>query len=149
MSMPKSVIKFKKGEVEFISNVDRAKYLLVELERAALKDVAKVLRRRMIEEGRKQRGLKNFKAKRVPNAFQFWVRRIETDLQVGIKHNTWYGVEQELGSSNQPKRGILRNTTYDNIDLIRVIQGKYLSSIEDENRAIGLVNEDEEVGEDA
>jgi len=34
-----------------------------------------------------------------------------------------------------------------NIDQIRIIQGKYLKSIEDENRARGLINEEEEVAD--
>lgn len=148
MPLPKSVIKVKKDGVEFISSVDRTKYLLAELERAALKDVAKLLRRRMLDKGRKLPGLKSFKIKRIPNAFQYWVRKRDADLQVGIKHDTWYGVEQELGTKNQPKRGILRETTFENIDQIRIIEGQYLKAIEDENRAIGLINEEEEMGDD-
>src|SRR5690625_1984264 len=47
MPMPKSVTKVTKDGVKFISNVDRTKYTLVELQRAALRDVAKFLRNRM------------------------------------------------------------------------------------------------------
>lgn len=146
MPMPRSVTRVRRDGVEFVSNVDRAKYTLQELSRAALKDVAKLIRRRMLDKARKMPGMK--RGKRIPNAFQYWVRKRETDLQVGIKHDTWYGVEQELGTSNQPKRSILRDTVYENIDQIRIIQGKYLSAIEDENRALGLIDEDEEMGED-
>ena len=83
------------------------------------------------------------------------MRKIETDLQVGIKHNTWYGVLQELGeagaavlhgrafTAHQPKRGILMSSTQDNIDEIRKIEGQYLSAIEDENKALGLISEEE------
>jgi len=45
MSMPKSVVKFKKGEVEYTSNVDACEYTLKELSRAALRDVARMARR--------------------------------------------------------------------------------------------------------
>lgn len=45
-------------------------------------------------------------------------------------------------------RGFLRSTVQDNIDEIQKIQGKYLSAIEDENRALGLIDEDEEVADD-
>jgi HK97 gp10 family phage protein len=144
--MPRSVTRVRRDGVEFVSNVDRAKYTIQELSRAALKDTAKLLRRRMLDKARKMPGMR--RGKRIPNAFQYWVRRRETDLQVGIKHDTWYGVEQELGTSKQPKRSIIRDTVYENIDQIRIIQGKYLSAIEDENRALGLIDEDEEVGDD-
>lgn len=146
MPMPKSVTRVKKNGVKYISNVDRAQYTIKELSRAALKDVAKLVRRRMLDKARKMPGMR--KGKRISNAFQYWVRKRETDLIVGIKHDTWYGVEQELGTNNQPKRSILRDTVYENISEIRVIQGKYLSAIENENRALGLINEEEEIGDD-
>jgi HK97 gp10 family phage protein len=146
MPMPKSVTRVNKNGVKYISNVDRAQYTIKELSRAALKDVAKLVRRRMLDKARKMPGMR--KGKRIPNAFQYWVRKRETDLIVGIKHDTWYGVEQELGTNNQPKRSILRDTVYENISEIRVIQGKYLSAIENENRALGLINEEEEIGDD-
>ena len=38
MGIPKSVIKINKGNVKFISNVDRVNYTLNELTRAALRD---------------------------------------------------------------------------------------------------------------
>lgn len=146
MPMPKSVTKVKKNGIEFSSNVDRVQYTIQELSRAALKDTAKLIRKRMIEKLKKLPGMK--RNRRIYKSTQYWVRRKETDLQIGFKHDTWYGVEQELGTSNQPKRSILRDTVYENIDQIRIIQGKYLSAIEDDNRARGLINEDEEVGDD-
>lgn len=147
MPMPRSVTKIKKNGIEFTSNVDRAKYTIQELSRAALKDAAKLIRRRMLDKARKMPGMR--RGKRIPNAFQYWVRRRETDLIVGSKHDTWYGSQQELGTSQQPKRSIIRSTVYENIDQIYIIMGKYLSAIEAENRALGLINEEEEVGDDA
>lgn len=146
MPLPKSVIKVKKDGVEYISNVDRAKYTLQELSRAALKDVAKFLRRRMVDELKKLPGMK--RNKRIYNSTQYWVRKKEADLQIGIKHDTWYGVNQELGSKNMPKKGVVRETTFANIDEIRRIEGMYIKEIEDENRALGLINEEEEVGDE-
>lgn len=145
MPLPKSVTKINKDGVQFVSNVDRAQYTINELSRAALKDVAKLIRKRMIQKLKKLPGLR--RGKRVYSSTQYWVRKRETDLQIGFKHDTWYGVEQELGTSQQPKRGILRDTVYENIDQIQIIQGKYLSAIEDENRARGLIDEAEEVGD--
>ncbi|CAM3678672.1 hypothetical protein GCM10009865_47600 [Aeromicrobium ponti] len=144
MPMPRSVTRVRRNGVEFTSNVDRVKYTIQELARAALKDVAKLIRRRILDKARKMPGMR--KGKRIPNAFQYWVRKRESDLQIGVKHDTWYGVDQELGTNGQPARHIIRDTVYENIDQIRIIQGKYLSSIESENRARGLIDEEEEIG---
>lgn len=43
MSVPKSVIKIKKGNIEYISSVDRVQYTIAELSRAALRDVGKFI----------------------------------------------------------------------------------------------------------
>ncbi len=136
-----SPIKIKKDGVEYISRVDRSKYLIAELTRAALKDVGKFVRRKQLDEARKLRGMR--RGKRIPHAFQYWVRKRDLDLWTGIKHNTWYGVEQELGSHNQPKRELVKKSVMSNIDEIRRIEGQYLSAIEDENRALGLISKEE------
>ena len=86
MPMPKSVVKVKKDGVEYISNVDRTKYTLTELTRAALKDVGKFLRKRMIQELQEFPGMK--RNKRIYNSTQYWVRKRDCDLQIGIKHGT-------------------------------------------------------------
>jgi hypothetical protein len=140
MALPKSVTKIKKGNVEFISSVDRVKFTLNELCRAALRDVAKLIRKRMIVKLKTLPGMK--KAKRIYSSTQYWVRKREADLQIGFKHNTWYGVLQELGGKNQPKRGILRDTVMESIDDIRRIEGQYLSAIEDENKALALIDQE-------
>lgn len=141
MALPKSVVKIKKDGVEYISNVDRVQYTIEELTRAALRDVAKLARKRMIEKLKKLPGMK--RAKRPYKSTQYWVRKKDCDLQIGFKHDTWYGVHQELGDRNQPARHILRETVMENIDEIRRIEGQYLKAIEDENRALGLISEEE------
>lgn len=146
MPMPKSVTKVKKDGIEFISNVDRAQYTIQELSRAALKDVAKLLRKRMVQELKTLPGMR--RSKRIYNSTQYWVRRRETDLQIGVKHDAWYGVNQELGTKGMPKKGVIRETTFKHIDDIRKIEGQYLSAIEDENRALGLIDEEEEIGDE-
>jgi HK97 gp10 family phage protein len=146
MPMPPSVMRINKDGVTFVSNVDRAKYTIQELERAALKDVAKFLRRRMVDKLKQLPGMR--RSKRIYSSTQYWVRRREADLQIGVKHDSWYGAHQELGTSQQPKRGVVRNTVMENIDQIRIIQGQYLKAIEDENRARGLINEEEGVGDE-
>ena len=85
--MPKSVTKYSnKNGITFVSSVDRANYTIQELSRAALKDVAKVLRKRMIVKLKKLPGMK--KNKRLYKSTQYWVRKRETDLQMGFKHDT-------------------------------------------------------------
>ena len=139
MAVPRSVTRITRDGVSFKSNIDRTKYLLKELQRAALRDTAKLIRKKMIVKLRKLPGMK--RNKRVYNSTQYWVRKQETDLQIGFKHNTWYGALSELGQKGQPARHILRGTVMENIEDIRRVQGQYLSSIEDENRALGLIDE--------
>lgn len=145
MSVPKSVIKFNKGGIVYTSSVDRAQYTIRELTRAALRDVGKYLCRMFNREAMRLPGMR--KSKRVrgrSSAFQYWCRKNECDLQVGIKHDTWYGADQELGTKNQPKRGILRNTTHDNIKTIVEIESKYLSALESEAKALALIESEKD-----
>lgn len=146
MPMPRSVTRVNKNGVQFISSVDRVKYTMAELERAALKDTAKFLRRRMVDKLKQLPGMR--RSKRIYSSTQYWVRRRETDLQIGVKHDSWYGAHQELGTSRQPRRGVVRNTVMENINQIRIIQGQYLKAVEDENRAKGLIDEEEGVGDE-
>lgn len=146
MSLPKSVTKVSRdGKVTFTSNVDQAKYSIQELSRRALFDIAKYLRRTMIIELKKMPGMK--RSKRIYSSAQYWVRRRESDLQIGFKHDSWYGAHQELGDRKQPKRSILRNAVYPNIDTIRNITAQYLSAVGDEGRTLSLINEDEYTSE--
>lgn len=145
MSVPKSVVRFNKNGVKYISSVDKAQYLITELTRAALRDVGKYIARVCNSEAMKLPGLK--KSRRVrgkSSAFQYWVRKREGDLQVGIKHGTWYGADQELGASNQPKRGILRNSVYNNISTIVEIESKYLSALESEAKALRHIESEDD-----
>ena len=150
MPLPKTVTKVNKDGVVFTSNVDRIQYDITELSRAALRDVGQYLRTLMMRKGRKLKGLGNFKIKRIPNAFQFWVRKYgeggepRPNLWIGSKHNTWYADEQELGTNRQPQKGIIKNTVMENLDMIQVIESKYLSAIEDDLKAQALIDENDE-----
>jgi len=146
MPAPPSVTRVKKDGVEFVSSVDRTKYTMTELERAALKDIAKLLRRRMLDQLRKLPGMR--RNVRLWRSTQYWVRKQETDLIVGFKHDSWYGAKSELGDSGQPARGILRGTVLDSIPEIRLISAQYLKHIEDELRAEGIIDEREETGDE-
>lgn len=134
MGLPSAKMKIKKKDgkmnLSFESNVDASQYLITELSRAALRDSAKYLRKVMLVELRKLRGLKR---SRRPYNLQYWVRKKETDLQIGFKHGTWYTLGQELGDKGMKKRGILRNTTFANVEEIRKIQAQYLSALNSQN----------------
>lgn len=140
MAVPSSV-KFTRGGVEYMNNVDRASYYISELTRAALKDVGKFICRETRKKIRR-------KTRRLAHNTQYWVRKKETDLVVGFKTAGWYGGYQELGTQKTPKVGALRNTVADNIDEIRKIEAQYLSAIEDEIRAQSLIDEEEALGND-
>ncbi|MDD6678323.1 MAG: hypothetical protein PUF71_02915 [Firmicutes bacterium] len=147
MSVPKSVVKINKNGVQYTSSVDRVSYTIRELTRAALRDVGRFVSRTCNSTAMQLPGLK--KSRRVrgkSSAFQFWVRKQEADLQVGIRHGTWYGTDQELGSKNQPKRGILRNAVYNNIRQIIEIESQYLSALENEAAALAKISEEEYQG---
>lgn len=150
MSVPKSVVRFRKGGVEYTSSVDRVNYTLVELTRAALRDVGKYIVRAANSEAMKLQGLK--KSRRVrgrTSTFLYnvpWAKKGLPHLEVGVKHGTWYGEQQELGTSKQPKRGILRNSAQHNIAQIVEIEAQYLSAMEDEAKALRLISEEEYSG---
>lgn len=150
MSVPKSVVRFKKDGVIYTSNVDFASYTIVELTRAALRDVGKFIVRKANSAAMKLPGLK--KSRRVrgrTSTFLYnvpWAKSGLPHLEVGVTHGTWYGEEQELGNSKMPKHGILRNSAHDNIAQIIEIESKYLSALEDEARALSLIDEGEYAG---
>lgn len=150
MSVPKSVVRFRKNGVEYTSSVDRASYTLIELSRAAMRDVGKYLARTANSEAMKLPGLK--KSRRVrgrSSTFLYnvpWAKSGLPHVEVGVTHGTWYGEQQELGTSSQPKRQILRNSAHDNIAQIIEIESKYLSALEDEAAALSLISEEEYTG---
>ena len=144
MSVPKSVVKIKKGEVTYTSSVDRCAYTMQELCRAALRDCGKyicaIFRMNYYSSHRRKTG-------KVSKYTQYWVRKREMDLQVGLKPNGFYGGFQELGTSKSPREGLLKKSVEDNIQKIVEIQSQYLSSLEDEARALALIDENEMEGE--
>lgn len=146
MSVPKSVMRINKNGVQYTSSVDRASYTILELTRAALRDVGKYLARTANSAAMKLPGLK--KSRRVrgrTSAFLYnvpWAKTGLPHLEVGVTHNTWYGVAQELGDSNQPKRAILRNAANGHIAQIIEIESQYLSAMEDEAKALSLISEE-------
>lgn len=147
MGIPKSVIRLKKDGVEYVSSVDKASYTINELTRSAMRDVGKFIVRRCNERAQKIQGMKRNPRVRGKNStFQYWARKNECDLQVGTKQEVWYGFKQELGTSKMKQLGIIKNTTYDNIAEIVKIESQYLSALEDEAKALSMINEDDYEG---
>lgn len=148
MPLPKSVTKISKNGVEFVSSVDRANYLITELTRAAMKDVAKYVLR-IVRANVRAISSQTKKMRYAGMRYQYWVRKKECDLQLGIENtkfgaeSAWWADQSELGTGNQPKRGFLRSAVYDNIATIRQIESQYLSAIEDEAGAEAMVDEEE------
>ena len=144
MPVPKSVTKVTKDGVEFTDSVDRCKYTLNELSRAALRDVGKYVvketRKNFADAGIKRTG-------RGAKQIQYWVRKRETDLLVGIKKPGFYLGFHEMGTSKHRSIGALSGAVYNNIGAIRDIEGKYLSSIENEQAALALIDDGEYEGE--
>lgn len=145
MGMPKSVIRFNKDGVQYVSSVEKTQYTIEELTRAALRDVGKFLCRMANTEAQKLRGMKRSKRVRGSSStFQYWARKKECDLQFGCKHGTWYGEQQELGTSKQPRRAIMHTVTMNNIPEIVKIESQYLSALEDEAAALELIDSEDD-----
>ncbi len=140
MSLPKAV-KITKNGVEFVSNVERLQYTLKELERAALRDVGKLVCKRTKQKIKRRTG-------RLAKNTQYWVRSKQKvpDLQVGFKPGGFYGLYQEIGTSKAPKIGALGNAAEDNISDIIKIESQYLSGIGTEE-AESLIKEGDYQGE--
>ena len=145
MGMPKSVTKVdSKGGVTFTSNVDAINYTIKELSRAALRDTAKFIRKKMMIELTKMPGMNTKKTRYFLRASaQYWNRSKSQDLIIGFKHDTWYGARSELGTHGQPARGILRTAVYQNIGEIQKIQAQYLSGLSQENPSLAGTTEEE------
>ena len=145
MSAPKSVVKIKKDGVEYTSNVDACQYYIHELNRAALRDVAKFVKKKFREkyysvfEKHSGDGGKavNYVVKSSPSTT---APRVEIGLKSG-KQDGFYAYFQELGSSKQPRLGILQSCVEDNIAQIVEIESKYLSGLEDEAAALSMIDE--------
>lgn len=156
MAIPKSVTKISKdGNVTYTQSVDRVNYTIRELTRAALRDVGKYVCKQF-----RISFYSHFKRHKykIGKGAQYWVMHNKkyqehVELQVGLTNgtkprhpNAWYGGYQELGTSKQPKLGLLTHAVQDNIATIIEIESKYLSALEDEARALSLISEEDYEG---
>lgn len=137
MALP-NYTKITKNGVEYIDGTDRCNYTIKELTRAALRDVGKFI----VKKARAALPRRTGRARRY---LQYWVRSKQDipDLRIGYKILGFYGGFYETGTSKTPKLAPIYSAVADNIDEIRKIEGQYLSAIEDENKALGLISEED------
>lgn len=147
MSAPKSVTKINKNGVTYTSNVDACQYYIHELSRAALRDVGKFIRTKWREiyysvftrhtgDGGKATNYNVIASKSTT------APRVQVGLKSG-KVDGFYAYFQEFGTSNQPRLGLLTGLVEDNVATIVEIESKYLSALEDEAKALSLIDESE------
>lgn len=146
MPVPRSVTRINKDGIKFVDSVDRCSYTMQELCRAALRDVGKYVCKNF-----RQSFYKHFfkRTGRVNKYTQYWVKHkkeIVPTLQVGIKPNAFYGGFQELGTSREPRMGLLTKAVEDNIPTIVKIESQYLSALEDEATALSLISDEDYEG---
>ena len=157
MPIPKSVTRqIGDSGLKIVDSVDRCQYTINELCRAALRDVGKYMVITANKKAQKLHGgglKKTHRVKGTRHSFQYWVRKntglkMLPDLQVGIKHDTWYGVNQEFGTKKMKKKGILMTSATENIANIVKIEAQYLSAMESEAAALTKINEGEYTGQE-
>ena len=152
MSAPKSVVKVKKSGVEYTSNVDACQYYIHELNRAALRDVGKFVKtefkRAFYSVFQRHSGDAGRATNYVVIASKSTTSpRVQIGLKTG-KVDGFYAYFQEFGSSKTPKLGLLQRTVEDNVAKIIEIESKYLSGLEDEAKALSMIDEGEYKGEE-
>ena len=69
MGLPKSVIRFNKNGVQYVSSCDRTQYTIRELTRAALRDVGKFITRKCNDAAMKLPGLKKSVRRKTSHRF--------------------------------------------------------------------------------
>lgn len=163
MSVPKSVTRVHRqnGVVvcEFTDSVNREQYLIHELTRAALRDVAKYVKRIFKDSYYRKFKKITGKAGKVTKS-KVWSSqstlypRVDIGIKTG-KADGFYAYFQEFGTKHPnkfglyvPKLGLLQHAVKDNVDKIREIESQYLSYIENERKALSVINESETEDED-
>ena len=144
MSLPPKVTRINKNGVYFEESVDRIKYELSELKRAALRDVGiylcRTFRKNFYSTFKKRKGKSG-------RALQYWARKREQDLQIGWKSTIGFhhGL-QETGSKTVEQKRLLFKTVHDNVPTIILILSQYLSAMEDDAAALAKISEQEYEG---
>ena len=132
------------------SNVKNVKNALTACEMAAFKEIGKYLRTEVRKNVHKSVGTRTYKTKtgalvkvrpgRLRRSIGFGIMRKFKYLQIGSK--AFYAPMIELGTQYISPDSFLEKTVKENIDQIRLIAGKHIKEIEQENIDIGLLGGD-------
>jgi hypothetical protein len=142
MSAPKTVVKLSKNGVEYTSSVDKCQYYIFELSRRALMDVGRYVTRVFADSYYTIFKKNSNKARRAIRYKVFSSKNTKYPrVQIGLKNTQvgFYSMFQEFGSSKTKKYGLLTKSVENNIAKIVEIESQYLSSLEDEAKALSLV----------
>lgn len=150
--MPKSVTKISRDGVTYTSNVDATLYSIQELTRAALKDVAKFVRR----EAKSRAQVVSGNLKRNIGT---WVRKDKDGkiwLQIGVYNKAsaakkklpyaFYAHFIEFGTKKRAAHPFLKPVVMENINQIVEIESKYLSGLS--KPVLDSFDEKEEISND-
>ena len=147
MSVPKSVTKINKNGVTYTSNVDACQYYIFELCRAALRDVAKFVKRTFRDSFYSVFNKETGEAGKATKSIVYSNKDTKYPrVEIGLKKNQLkgvYGYEQEFGTSGIPKLRLMTNAVESNVATIVEIESKYLSALESEAQALALIDESE------
>ena len=162
MGVP-SVVKIKKGNVEYTSKVDIAQYTIQELTRRALLDVGRYVTYNV------RKNLRTIfpftKHHRMSERYQYWVLKKENQLILGVENlkkgakTAWWadqlemdsflrpggGTTQGQGGIHAPRRHLLETFVKKHIDKIVEIESQYLQTINNESTAVALARATEEM----
>lgn len=151
MPAPKSVVKIDKNGVTYTSNVDACEFYMFELTRAALRDVAKFVRKEFRTQYYSHFEKHTGDAGRAVSA-KIWSSsktkypRVDIGLKKG-RVDGFYAFFQEFGAKGGaiPKLGILQNTVSQNVATIVEIESKYLSGLSDEAKALSMCGTEDDI----
>jgi len=142
------VTRINKNGITYTSNVEAAKYYIFELSRAALRDVAKFVKRTFRD------SFYTYFDKKTGNAGKATQSVVLSNkdtkyprVEIGLKKSQLkgvYGYEQEFGTSSIPRLGLMSEAVEGNISKIIEIESKYLSALESEAQAMSLVESEGE-----
>lgn len=141
MSAPKSVVKLSKNGVEYTSSVDKCQYYMFELSRRALMDVGRYVSKVFVDSFYATfKKHKNWARKAIRYKVFSGKNTKYPRVQIGLKSvYGFYSFFQEFGSSKTNKYGLLSKAVEDNIAKIVEIESQYLSGLEDEAKALSMV----------
>lgn len=147
MSVPKSVTKINKNGVTYTSNVDACQYYIYELSRAALRDVAKFVKRTFKDSFYSVFDKETGNAGKATQSIVYSNKDTKYPrVEIGLKKSQLKGVyayEQEFGTSTVPRLGLLTDAVESNVAQIVEIESKYLSALESEAETLSLIDESE------